>query len=149
MRGMTKVEVIVVIALALMIIATDAFTIIYLRNRSRDIQVLSEISQIRSALESYRVIANAYPIALDAVPLADSYQGTQKLCAQGFMRFTQACTRTIMARVPSTGQYQYRSLQDGGDYQLQFTLVTALQKLGFAKGTACATSAGIANQTCF
>lgn len=149
MRGMTKVEVIVVIALAVVVIAADVATILYLRNRTRDVQVLSEISQIRSALESYRVIANSYPIAPEAVQLADAYQGTQKLCAQGFMRFTQKCDRTVMARIPSTGYYQYRSLQDGGDYQLQFTLVTAFQKLGFAKGTACATSAGIANQTCF
>jgi len=151
MLGMTKTQAITVGIIAALVVIADIFGILYLQNRTRDITVLSEISQIRSALEVYRVRNSFYPRTTAAVTLGDAYAGTQQLCNDGFHRLGDACTAVILARVPDAYGvgYQYRSLQDGADYQIQFTLSTTLRMFGFNAGTSCATSAGLTNQSCF
>lgn len=145
---MPKKALIISICIALVVVGVDVAAIRYLRLRTLDVQTLSDISQIRSALESYRVTNNMYPRIPEPTPLADAYLGTQKLCSDGFRRFTDSCDRVLLERVPSSG-YLYRSLFDGGDYQMQFKLLTSLRRYGFVRGYACATSAGITNQPCF
>ncbi len=150
MRGATTVELAVTLGIAVLLILADVSGIVYLRSRTRDIQTLSEVSQIRSALEVYRVENSYYPRVSEAVRLADLYAGTQKLCTDGFKRFTDSCARTISGRIPDANAsgYHYVATADGADYRIQFMLRTTLRKFGYPKGPACATSAGITAGAC-
>ncbi len=153
-RGITKIEIIIVIFLVVIIIAADIFAAQYLGKKSRDINILSDISQMRSSLEAYLMINNHYPVAGEVVSLNDSYLGTEKLCVEGFKRLGDICTKTLLKPVPNAylkegNIYSYKSTDSDLNYQIQFTLNTNFVKFGLTKGVNCATNTTITSAPCF
>ena len=154
MNGFTKIEVLIVGIIALLIIGFDVFIISYLNDKGYHVQTLSEISQIRSGLETFLLVNNYYPIETSQVNLNDSYAQTQKLCIEGFKKYTDSCQRTIMNPLPNFyadqgNIYIYKSTDDNKNYQIEFTLKTDFKAQGLKKGKNCATNFQITSQPCF
>lgn len=153
-RGISKIEVIISLALAFVVIIVDIFVIVHLNNKSRDIQVMSEVSRIRSGLENFLLENNYYPVKETAVVLNDSDASTEKLCSDGFKRINEKCLRIILEPIPnlygSLGNvWRYRSPVNSLNYQLEFELKTNFNKQGLLKGLQCATNSAITNGPCF
>jgi len=153
-RGFTKIEILVVSLVALIIIIIDVFVVLYLNTKQRDVQVLSEISQIRSGLETFLLYNNFYPNAPSPVALNDDYANTEKLCADGFKKISAQCQKNILNPVPNfyfsqDNTYTYKSSVDNKNYQIEFNLRTNFKKLGLQKGKNCATNTQLASQACF
>jgi len=154
LRGITKIEILIVIFLVVIIIAADIFAAQYLNKKSRDINILSDINQIRSSLEAYLMINSHYPKASEVISLNDSYLGTEKLCADGFKRLSDICPKTLLKPVPNTyfnegNVYSYKSTDNDSNYQIQFTLNTNFAKFGLKKGVNCAINTTITSAACF
>jgi competence protein ComGC len=153
-QAMTKIEILLVISICSLIIIFDIFYISYLDNKSRDIQILSEVKQIQSGLDLFFLSNNYYPESKEALELNDDYVGTEKLCLEGFKRATDKCSRVILETVPNfflnkDNKYIYKSAGDKLNYQLEFVLKTNNKKLGLVKGKNCATNTQILSQPCF
>lgn len=152
-RGFTKIDIIISVSLIIIVIGIDFGVISYLNKKEQDIQILSEISQIRSGLETFILINNYYPEAPEPISLNDVYQGTEKLCQEGFKRASDTCLKTIMPKVPNVYKdiginYSYKTI-DANNYQIEFYLLTNFKNLGLLKGPNCATNNQIMSQTCF
>jgi hypothetical protein len=153
-RGISKIEILIIIFLALVIIGADIFVYLYLGQKTHDINVISDISQIRSGFEVYLTINNYYPKINEAEALNDSYLGTEKLCSDGFMRITDKCNKVILGSIPNTylvegDTYLYKSIETDKNYQLQFSLQSNFPSLGLKKGINCATNTTITSVPCF
>ena len=153
-KGITKIEILLVVAIILIIIIVDFVAISYLQKKERDIQVLSEIDQIRSSLELFLFVNNYYPMAAEPVALNDSYAETEKLCLSGFEKFNVDCEKNILRPIPNKylnegNIYLYKSIEDNQNYQIEFTLETNFKNQGLNKGKNCATNLQIINQACF
>jgi Tfp pilus assembly protein PilE len=153
-RGVTKIELLISISLALIIIIVDIVVISYLNDKARDIQVLAEVSQVRSSLEVFLLNNNHYPPKQEAVLLNDSNASTEKLCLSGFMRITEKCQKNILNPIPNIylaegNYYTYQSIDEDKNYKLEFNLTTNFKKQGILKGINCATNSQIVSQACF
>jgi len=153
-KGFTKIEVLIVVILCFIVIGIDIFVISYLNSKQQDIQVIAEVSQIRSGLEVFLLTNNYYPQAPEPVALNDAYSSTEKLCLEGFKKLTETCQKNILNPVPnyylSQGNtYLYKSTDNNKNYQLEFFLKTNFKNQGLAKGKSCATNSQITNQPCF
>lgn len=150
-NGFTKIEVLIFILLIVIVVAMDIFVILYLNTKNRDIQVLSEVDQIRSGLEVYLLKNNKYPGLEDIMVLNDNYQGTEKLCSNGFKKKTDDCIRDILNPIPNQygSVYRYRANQAASDYMLEYELKTNFKSLGLSKGKICVTNLQILSQPCF
>lgn len=150
-NGFTKIEVLIFILLIVIVVAMDIFVILYLNAKNRDIQVLSEVDQIRSGLEVYLLKNNKYPGIEDIMVLNDNYQGTEKLCTDGFKKITDNCVRNILNPIPNqySSIYRYKSDQAANDYMLEYELMTDFKSLGLSKGKICVTNIQILSQPCF
>ena len=151
---MTKVEAIVVIAIAVLVLGIDTGAILYWKTRNADVATLSEVARIQSALEVFLSRNNYYPRTSGIVPLNDSVAYTDKLCVEGWKRVDAQCTTEILSPIPNRGytkgnRYYYQSQQDGAAYALEFTIGTNFKKFGYTKGILCATPDAITNQPCF
>ena len=152
-RGFTKIELIVVIALIIAMVAVDIALILYLNLKSKDIAVLSDIKQIQSGLDNYLLLNNNYPIEAVAVALNDPYANTEKLCTDGFKKNSESCSQTILAPVPNSflnqgNTFKYQST-DGQNYKIEFTLNTNFKAANLSKGLNCASNNQILSQPCF
>jgi hypothetical protein len=153
-RGFTKIEILIVVIIAIIIIISDVFIIIFLNAKERDIQILSEISQIRSGFEVFLLANNYYPIAMTPIALNDTYASTEKLCLDGMKQFADQCQKNILNPMPNYylqegNQYRYQSLDNNQNYQLEFILGTNFEKQGLKKGVNCANNSQILSQPCF
>lgn len=153
-RGFTRVEAILVIVIAIVVIGADGAAFWFLNQKTHDLQTLSDVQQIRSGLEAFATNSTHYPKSTDIIPLNDSFSDTEKLCAEGFVRFSKECDKVILPFVPNTyaadgEQFMYRTVNDGQDYQLQFEILSNFIEVEIPKGVHCATSTGIVNQSCF
>jgi hypothetical protein len=153
-QGFTKIGIIVVIFLAIVVIVGDVFFIRYLNNKTRDLQVLAEVKQIRSGLEAYSFMNKFYPEQTAAVKLNDSYAGTEKLCDSGFKRISDSCLKNIINPIPNQylaqgNTYKYQSVDNSNDYLLEFNLITDFKELNLVKGKNCANNRQIISKTCF
>ncbi|MCX6740275.1 MAG: type II secretion system protein [Candidatus Parcubacteria bacterium] len=154
-NGFTKIELLVVIILILFMIVLDIVFVLYLNQKSRDIQVLSDIKQIQNGLDLYLANNTTYPETNGKVPLNDNYLGTEKLCTDGFKRYDDKCSKIIFNYMPFS-QYQnanekpyyFQTISIGLDYQLEFELKTNFKDLGLKKGINCASSIQILSQPC-
>jgi len=154
MNGFTKIEVLIVGIIALLIIGFDVFINLYLNDKGYDVQTLTEISQIRSGLETFLLENDYYPIKASQVNLNDSYAGTQKLCQEGFKKYTDSCKVAILDPIPNYyadqgNVYIYKSSADKKNYQIEFTLKTDFKAQGLTKGKNCAANFQITSQPCF
>lgn len=150
MPASPRTGIVVALAVAAAVIAADVAGIWYLRARTADLQALGELAQIRSALEVFRAENSYYPRAVEPVLLSDAYAGTQKLCTDGFKRITDACARTIMARLPveHASSFTYASAADGADYHISLSTRTTLRVFGIPAGALCATASGVTAGSC-
>ncbi len=153
-NGFTKIEVLIFILLIVMVVAMDVAVIWYLSLKNKDIQVLSEIDQIKSGLEVYLLTNDFYPESNGVINLSDAYSGTEKLCGEGFKKQTDPCDRNILKPIPNQylaegNIYQYKRSEDGQNYQLEFNLITNFKNLGLTKGKNCSNNIQIISQPCF
>ncbi len=153
-KGITKIEILLVSAIVIIIVIVDFVVISHLQKKEQDIQILSEIDQIRSGLEIFLFVNNYYPLADEPVSLNDSYAGTEKLCLSGFEKFNTDCQKNILNPIPNKylnedNIYLYKSIEDGQNYQIEFTLDTDFKNQGLTKGKNCATNLQITSQACF
>ncbi len=152
-NGFTKIELLIVGIIAVLIIGFDIGLILYLNLKVRDLQVLSDIRQIQSGLDAYLVINSKYPEIAGKVNLNDDYLGTEKLCADGFKRANDRCSKVILNRMPysqkgSESPYKYQLIAEGSNFQIEFELKTNFKSLGLTKGLNCADNSGIKSQAC-
>lgn len=152
-NGFTKIEFLIAVILILIVIGVDIIVVSYLNNKERDIKVLSEIDQLRSALEVNIQLNNHYPRQSETIPLNDSNLGTEKLCSEGFRRVTDSCEKNILLPIPNQYKpegnvYTYQSIDNGQNYKIEFTLQTDFKDLGLAKGINCADQQQIYSQPC-
>ncbi len=153
-KGITKIEILIFVLIALLIIIGDIVFISYLNTKTQDIQVLSEVSQIRDSLEVFLLNNDYYPQAEDVVMLNDVYSETEKLCLSGFKKMGDICEKDLLVPIPNQyfsqgNRYFYKSINDNKNYQLEFTLKSNFPKQGLVKGKNCATNEGISSQPCF
>lgn len=153
-RGITKIEALIVGFLVVIIVIVNIVFISYLNDKARDIQVLSEIDQIRSGLEVFLLANNYYPRIDEPTDLNDAYYATEKLCLSGFQKKVEDCPKHILSLVPNRfladgNTYTYQSVDNNKDYKLEFTLETDFRELNLSKGKKCATNMQIINQPCF
>ena len=153
-RGFTKIEILIVAILIVIILVADFFVISYLNSKQQDVQVLSEVSQIRSGLEVYLLANNYYPEALDPIVLNSDYTNSEKLCIEGFKKFSAACAREILNPIPNLyltkgNSYIYKSTDNNKNYQLEFTLLSDFKAQGLKKSKNCAINSQIISQPCF
>ena len=117
-RGLTFLEIVVVIALITIgaLIVSSGFDEV--RKRARDSTRVSDISQIQRALGLYNISANRFPIEPDEVAIT------------GNDKFSQVMQNEFEARRVPTDPltpvltYRYISNEDGSDYHLGFCLET-------------------------
>lgn len=153
-RGFSKIEIIIVVFVILLFVAGDIFASRYLAAKTKDVKVLSEISEIRSGLELYSYLNNFYPQIAEPTTLNDSYVGTEKLCREGFERFSEKCTKVLMDKIPNFyysegNRYLYQAVNNYSDYLLEFNLETDFPELQLTKGKKCATNLQILNKSCY
>jgi len=149
-----KFEILIIILILIVLIVGNVFVISYLNEKSRDIKVLSEVSQMRGAFENYLNINNFYPELSEATELNDPYNSTQKLCSTGFKRLGDECDSHILRVIPNTylnegNIYKYQSINDNKNYLIEFSLNTNFNQLGLFQGKSCANNFEITNQPCF
>lgn len=154
LRGVTRVELLVVGIICVFVLLIDISVIWYVNRKAADIQTLSDVQQIRAALEVYISHNNYYPESTEMIELNNAYASTQKLCTDGFKQFNAPCDKTIMRVIPNTNygngnRYFYQAVAESKDYNIQFTLQTNFRGQGLIQGTQCATSSGISSQSCF
>lgn len=153
LKGTTKIWILIIVFLIIIILGASIFYSLYLKEKSRDIYILSDISQIRSGLEVYFLLNNHYPEVSEAVNLGDLYSSTEKLCSDGFKRADESCAKNILASLPEVYKqegiiYTYKSLANGQNYQIQFSLSTDFVAAGLKKGANCATNSQITSAAC-
>jgi len=153
-NGFTKIDILIFVGLIIIVVVVDVFVVSYFNKKERDIQMLSEVNQIRSSLEVYLHYNNEYPEANEPVVLNDAYEATEKLCQEGFKRFIDSCQKDILKQIPNQffaegNRYYYQSIDSQTNYKLEFNLDTDFKELGFLKGKNCADNFQIINQACF
>ena len=153
-KRIIRIEILIVAFIVLINIISNFGVVSSLNSKARDIQVLSEIDQIRSGLELFLLANNFYPEATEPLVLNDVYLGTEKLCLTGFEKLTQSCEKNILRPIPNQDLvngniYTYKSTDNNQNYQIEFTLKTNFKKQGLLKGVNCATNLQITSQACF
>ncbi|MFA5188956.1 MAG: type II secretion system protein [Patescibacteria group bacterium] len=153
-RGFTKIEILIVAILIVLVLAADFFVISYLNSKQQDVQVMSEISRLRSGLEAYLLKNNYYPVSLEPLVLNSELNSSEKLCVEGFEKFSFQCAQEILNPVPNLyltkgNSYIYKSTDNNKNYQLEFTLLSDFPAQNLKKGKNCATNSQIISQPCF
>jgi len=121
-RGVSLIELLVVIVIIILLGTISVVALNDQRAKSRDSQRISDIRQIRTALEFYRSDEGEYPVVAEPRMLGPS--GTAKLCAKtngGFVDAKIPCQveTTYMANIPkdpiSGRNYYYTGASEGFD----------------------------------
>lgn len=116
------IELLVVIVIIILLGTISVVALNDQRATARDSQRISDIRQIRTALEFYRNDAGSYPVA--QTPLILGVGNIQKLCSKaedGFVSSQTSCADagTFMSNIPAdplSGQkYVYTGSADGYD----------------------------------
>jgi len=124
-RGFTIIEFLIVMIIILILASISVIALNGQRTKARDAKRISDIRQIRTALEFYFSDEGEYPVTLEPVVLGIT--GTQKLCAKeegAFVPVDSICNAdTIyMAQVPKDPlpeqQFIYTGSLDG--YSIMF-----------------------------
>lgn len=151
-RGISQVEIIVVIAISIVVIGIVIATSWYLSQKNKDIATLSDIARITSALDITYAVNTNYPLYDSGVELGVQALGTQQLCLRGFTALTAQCDQVILRPLPQneagTMPFWYISTNQGADYGIEFELLTNHTTLGLLKGLNCAIPGGIQPGAC-
>lgn len=125
-KGFSLVELLIVIAVIVALSLISIFALNEQRIKARDAKRLSDIRQIRTALEFYYSDFQEYPITEQKISLGTARY--KKLCSKqegGFVPITTDCSQetTYIADIPADPaelrQYFYQGNADG--YDLQFS----------------------------
>jgi hypothetical protein len=150
-QGAIRTDILVSTSLAVVLTFLAFFSYSYYKNVTHDIVVLSEVAQIRSALEINFVVNTLYPKVEKPVILNVRDQATEKICLSGFTTYSQACGKITMSKIPQAYRmedYLYYSTPSADNYSLQFILNNNQKYLGLVKGVQCATSESIKSGPC-
>lgn len=123
-KGFSLIELLVVIAIIVLLSSIGVIALNSSRSKARDAKRISDIRQVRTALELFYSDEDQYPVELNPVVLG-SGDGA-KLCDQasgGFVTMDTQCTTTYMANVPSDPSTLNKSVYmgDQAGYDIQFT----------------------------
>lgn len=119
--GFTLIELMVVIAIIVLLSTLAVIALGSARKKANDAKRLSDMTQIRFALESYFTKRNAYPTTVPAGVVLGMGNATC-LNATGFA--PAGCPEPLMATIPhdpDTGAYVYSSLE-GKTYKILATI---------------------------
>lgn len=142
-QGFNLIELLLIIAVLIVLVLISVWALAGQRTRARDAKRISDIRQIRTALELYKINEGEYPLVANALVLGSAQAA--KLCSNaegGLVSSQTACLvdttyMSVMPGDPLAGQkYLFTSQADG--YNLQFTTEkdTILGSAGFYFGHA-------------
>lgn len=139
-KAFSLVEMITVLVIIGLIAAIVSVSATSFRQKSRDVERLSDVKEMQSALELYRLNEGSYPSGLNF---------------GGALNGSTSSSTVYMANVPNnptitntnacSGDYSY-SLDNKGRYNLQFCLERSQDDL--VAGYHCATPNGLVNGSC-
>ena len=141
-KGFTLVELLVVIGVIGLLSTLAIIALGSARTKARDAKRISDVKDVRNALELYFADYGNYPVMADGVVfgsasascLDNSTQGWAPTCEDPYLATVQAD--------PGKYRYIYRSA-DGESYTIQITLESQLGNL--LPGDVIATPSGISN----
>ncbi|MFA7702484.1 MAG: FISUMP domain-containing protein, partial [Patescibacteria group bacterium] len=140
-KGFTLVELIIVLAIIGIVLATAFISFSNARQKARDAKRVSDITQVQNTLELYFRDEGRYPASLTF----------------GSELVGSSSNRVYMVKLPENptprndntcpdNEYSYLATNNGESYELNFCVSETTGN--FASGEKCATSQGILNQTC-
>ncbi len=149
-KGVTAAEALVVGGIVVVLIVGIVFLRMFLQSRSADLQTISDIARVQSALEFTYAVNTHFPIYADVVPLGSAEHKSQRLCLRGFTSSVESCERVVMHTIPNagTGGYVYQTFDGGQSYGMTFTLARNHRSLGLMRGQICATPDGFSQGPC-
>ena len=121
-KGFTLIELLVIIVIIIILAGISIIALDGQRAKARDAKRISDVKQIRTALEFYFSDEGEYPVISQPVVLGKG--NAEKLCSKaegGFVSATTACSQetTYMSKVPADPlpdrQYVYTGSSDGFD----------------------------------
>jgi len=121
-KGFTLIELLVIIIIIIILAGISIIALDGQRAKARDAKRISDVKQIRTALEFYFSDEGEYPITDQPIILGRA--NAVKLCSKaagGFVPAEAECQQetTYMSRVPSDplldGQYTYTGVKEGYD----------------------------------
>ncbi len=136
-KGFSLVEVLIVIGIIILLGLISVIALSDQQAKARDAKRISDIRQIRTALEFYYGDKNEYPIVEQ--PVAIGKNGREKLCSKesgGFVPANTECKSesTYMSLVPSdplgNKQYTYLGVAQGYDITFQTEKTSSLGPAG-------------------
>ncbi|MCX6740274.1 MAG: prepilin-type N-terminal cleavage/methylation domain-containing protein [Candidatus Parcubacteria bacterium] len=125
-RGFSLIELLIVIAIIILLGIISVVALNDQRGKARDAKRISDIRQVRTALEFYYSDENEYPVTITPIILGDI--SAQKLCSKKAGAFLPAETpcdqaNPYMPLVPkdplASGKYSYTGIAEG--YDIVFT----------------------------
>jgi prepilin-type N-terminal cleavage/methylation domain-containing protein len=129
-NGFTLIELLVVIVVIILLATISIIALNGQRAKARDAKRISDIRQVRTALEFYRSDEGEYPIVLE--PIVLGIKGADKLCSKLSGSFVSAETdckngTIYMTNVPGdplvNQKFIYTGVKDGFD--ISFTTESA------------------------
>ncbi len=138
--GFTLIELLVVISIISLLSSVIMANLNTTRARSRDAVRLSDLRQIRIALENYRSSNTSYPDCANAYINGTTDCLSIALIAAGTM--SKLPVDPKFAGGGNSSDYQYYSTAGGGSYALRSTLETNIvsQNSNYPNGTTCVTA---------
>ncbi|MDP3900526.1 MAG: type II secretion system protein [bacterium] len=123
-NGFTIIELVVAVVMVGIITALIIIVVVNAKSKSRDIQRISDIAIIRSALDLYLADKKSFPVAENLV-LGVISSGVLCDSAPGFQANDSGCTKVYLASVPANqwpGGTNYLYTSNGEAYEIKFSL---------------------------
>lgn len=117
-RGFTILELLVSVAIIAMLTAVTMVLLTSVREKSRDAERMSELRQLRNALNIYVTQTGNFPVATDPVALSGEDIITSALISEDTIK-----APAVDPRYPAYA-YTYQSSADGSSFIVSFCLET-------------------------
>ncbi len=160
MRGFTKIELIVALAIVGILASLSAVALNSARERARDAKRIADVARTQVALELYFNDHNSYPVLTSATALGSS--AARCLAGEGFVPSCDTQTESVyLERVPSTptdglgelvgcsgAENAYCYVGEAEAYRIQFEVENDNPEGKLQAGVNCATESGIVAGAC-